>query len=140
MDWDQYFLIIAEAVRSKSECLRKQYGAVIVNSDKIIVSTGFNGTPFGVQDCHECLMDKAEMPAGTGNSLCRAIHAEENAVVFAGREKAKGGTLYLYGSTNKPCKRCRRLIIQVGLSKVVGFDGSTMNEYNPVDWKWREEL
>lgn len=133
--WDKYFFEIAKAVSSKSKCLSKQYGAIIVNKDKIVISTGFNGTPFGVLDCEKCprLADENYMP-GKDYDSCRSIHAEENAIVFAGREKAKGGVMYLYGPLSPPCVRCKRLIINVGIERVLGFDGVVMAEYKPEQW------
>ena len=133
-NWEEYFFEIAKAVSTKSECLRKHYGAIIVNKDKIIVSTGFNGTPFGVSDCVECHKDKEKLPHDSHYHVCRSIHAEENAIIFAGRERAQGGIMYLFGPSSTPCYRCKRLIINVGIIKVIVFDGAHRTEFNPKDW------
>jgi len=134
-DWDKYFFEIAKAVSTKSKCLRRQYGAIIVNEDRVLVSTGFNGTPFGVKDCVVCKRDEMGCEPGERYDLCRSIHAEENAIVFAGMEKAKGGVMYLYGELSEPCThKCKKLILNVGITKVMGYDGRNVLVFNPREW------
>jgi len=131
-EWDEYFFEIAKAVSTKSKCLKRHYGAVIANQDHIVVSTGFNGKPFGVNDCVVC--KRVDCEPGEGYELCRSIHAEENAVIFAGMEKAKGGSMYLYGELNEPCIACKRRILNVGIVKFLGYDGENVIVFNPKDW------
>ena len=92
-----YYLDIAQTVAERSTCLRKKYGAIIVKND-VIVSTGYNGAPRGRKNCTdmgECLRDKLQIPRGERYELCRAVHAEANAIIAASREQMLGATLYM---------------------------------------------
>ena len=125
-----YYLDIAESVLERSTCLRRNYGAVIVNHDEI-VSTGYNGAPRGRQNCidrNACYREKIGVPHGERYELCCAVHAEANAIISASRRDILGGTLYLVGKdaqtgellTNaEPCLQCRKLIINAGIQFVV---------------------
>jgi len=127
---DEYYLGIAEAVARRSTCLRRQYGAVIVNRDQII-STGYVGAPRGALNCidiGECPRQKANIPRGERYELCRSVHAEMNAIIHAARSDMVGGTLYLVGmeadrggyvEDAEPCKLCKRMIINAGIERVV---------------------
>ena len=118
-----YYLGIAEAVSKRSTCLRRQYGAVIVNNDEI-VATGYNGAPRGQVNCcdvGECWRETNHIPHGEQYEKCLAVHAEQNAIISAPRDKMIGATLYLYGSENGntidayPCEICQRLIDNAGI-------------------------
>ena len=88
-DKANYYLDIADAVRSRSTCLRRQYGAIIVASDEII-ATGYNGAPRGRKNCDElgrCTRQELQIPSGQRYELCRAVHAEENAIISAARKE-----------------------------------------------------
>lgn len=123
-----YYLKIAESVSLRSTCIRRQYGAVIVKDDQI-VSTGYNGSPRGSVNCCDsgkCLREEMKIPSGERYELCIAVHAEQNAIINAGREKTMGATLYLSGSENgkkidspKPCLICERMIVNSGIVEVV---------------------
>ena len=125
-----YYLDIADAVSSRSTCLRRQYGAIIVTNDEI-VATGYNGAPRGRKNCDEiggCARELLHIPSGERQELCRAVHAEQNAIISASRAEILGGTLYLVGRevktgqllpTATPCTVCRRMIINAGIAKVV---------------------
>lgn len=130
VDKDNYYLNIAEAVLGRATCLRRNYGAVIVNNDRI-VSTGYSGAPRGEQNCCDkgtCLRQELNIPAGERYELCCSVHAEQNAIIVAEREKMIGGTLYLVGvdahtgeyvENTQPCALCKRFIKQAGILKVV---------------------
>lgn len=107
--WDTYFLRLAEVVASRSNCMKRAVGAVIVN-DLRIVSTGYNGTPFGIMNCNEggCERCNSNAPSGVALDMCLCIHAEENAVIEAGRVKANGGTIYV---TLSPCLTCLKTVV-----------------------------
>lgn len=115
--WDTYFLRLAEVVATRSNCMKRAVGAVIVN-DLRIVSTGYNGTPFGCDNCSEggCPRCNALVASGQRLDECLCIHAEENAVIEAGRAKANGGTIYV---TLSPCLTCSKSIIQAGIKRVI---------------------
>jgi dCMP deaminase len=117
--WDEYFMNIAELAATRSTCLRRQVGSVIVK-DKKILATGYNGAPSGLKHCLDigCLRDKLGIPSGERHELCRATHAEQNAIVQAALfgVSIRNSTLY---STTQPCILCTKLIINAGIKKMV---------------------
>lgn len=119
--WDEYFMEIASLVAKRSTCLRRQVGAVIVK-DKHILATGYNGAPAGLAHCAEvgCLRDG--IPSGERHELCRAIHAEQNAIVQAALHGTalRESTIYV---THQPCVLCAKMLINAGVRRVV-FKGS----------------
>ena len=132
LDKDKYYLNIAEQVLERSTCLRRKYGAVLVNNDEI-VSTGYNGAPRGETNCVDCGRCKREelgVPKGERYELCVAVHAEQNCIISAARKGMIGGTLYIVGkeaqtdeyANPKPCLICRRMIVNAGIQRVVGID------------------
>lgn len=133
---ENYYLWIAKAVSERSTCLRRQYGAVIVKHDRI-VSTGYNGSPRGEENCCDkgyCHREAMNLPHGKCyDSSCPAVHAENNAIIQANPQDLKDSTLYLYGSENgntiesEPCEMCKRIIKNAGISKVIG--SSRISEY-----------
>ena len=110
---------IVELIKSRSTCLRRQVGALIVK-DKRILATGYNGAPMGCKHCEElgCLREELKVPSGERHELCRAIHAEQNAIVQAAYSgtSVNNGTLYV---TNQPCVLCAKMAINSGIKKIV---------------------
>ena len=85
--WDEYFMEIAEIVKTRSTCLRRQVGAVIVKDNRII-TTGYNGAPSGLRHCTDiggCERERLHIPSGQRHELCRALHAEQNAIIQAAK-------------------------------------------------------
>jgi len=125
--WDEYFMDIVELIKMRSTCLRRQVGALIVK-DKRILATGYNGVPAGCKHCEEigCMREKLNVPSGQRHELCRAIHAEQNAIVQAAYSgtSVKDGTLYV---TTQPCVLCAKMIINAGIKEVV-FKGDYPDE------------
>ena len=82
--WDEYFLGIADLVSKRSTCLRRRVGAVLVK-DRHILATGYNGAPSGLPHCLDigCLLQQLNVPSGERHELCRALHAEQNALIQA---------------------------------------------------------
>jgi len=117
--WDEYFMDIAHTVAKRGNCCRRQVAAVIVR-DRRIVSTGYNGTPRGITNCHEggCERCASEIPSGHSLDDCVCCHAEENAIVQAAYHgvSVKDGVLY---STISPCLMCTKMIINAGIAEVV---------------------
>ncbi len=117
--WDEYFMNIAKEIASRSNCIKRKVGTVIVR-DKRIVSTGYNGTPRGVKNCNEGGCERCNSFADGGTKLdeCLCSHAEENAIVQAAFHgiSTKGGTLYC---TYSSCLTCSKMIINAGIEKVV---------------------
>ena len=150
IDKENYYLDIAGTVMERSTCLRRCYGAIIVQHDEII-STGYNGAPRGRNNCMDlgyCTRMAMNIPSGERYELCRSVHAEANAIISAPRREVLGATLYMAcrdpatgelipGATS--CSMCRRLIINAGIARVVIRD--TPEEYRVVDVEreWIEE-
>lgn len=135
---DEYYLKIAEAVLERSTCLRRKYGAVLVKDDQII-ATGYNGSPRGEVNCCDsgiCKREEYNIPKGERYELCCAIHAEDNCISSAGRQKAIGATLYIVGKNTsdgsyanpQPCLMCRRKIVNASVARVVGLLNGEVTE------------
>ena len=119
-EWNEYFLEIAKTCASRSNCLRAQVGAVIVGEDKKIKATGYNGTPSKVVSCMElgyCYRIANNIPSGTCYETCRSIHAEQNAIIQAGQDRAMGASMYIWGH-NFICILCKRFIVQAGIETI----------------------
>lgn len=116
-DIDTYFMRIAGVVATRSTCLHRRIGAVIVRG-KQIVSTGYNGAAMGHPHCLEIGCARAGVPSGQNMELCRAAHAEQNAINFAARYgiAIEGASLY---TTHYPCSACAKSIINAGITRVV---------------------
>ncbi|AKB82869.1 MAG TPA: cytidine deaminase [Methanosarcina sp.] len=116
---DEYFLEIAFVVGKRATCLRKNVGAVIVR-DKRILATGYNGAPSGMNHCLEigCIRDLEKIPSGTRQEKCRAVHAEQNAIIQAAIHGVSiaGATIYC---THQPCILCAKMIINSNIKRVV---------------------
>ena len=122
--WDEYFMQMAELTAQHSTCLRRHVGAVIVQ-DKHVVATGYNGAPKGVAHCAEiggCLREKMGIPSGERHELCRALHAEQNAIIQAATlaQSIEGASIYI---THQPCIICAKMIINAGIKRIVVKEG-----------------
>ncbi|ACZ19791.1 deoxycytidylate deaminase [Thermanaerovibrio acidaminovorans] len=117
--WDVYFLKIAEQVATRSTCLRRAVGAVLVR-DQYIVSTGYNGAPRGTTHCLDlgCLREQLGVPSGQRHEICRGSHGEINAICQAAAMgvSTAGCTLYC---THEPCSFCTKALIGAGIREVV---------------------
>jgi dCMP deaminase len=117
--WDGYFMQLAFVVAERSTCLRRQVGAVIVK-EKQILSTGYNGSPSGLLHCDEvgCLRQSLSVPSGERQEICRAVHAEQNALVQAAKHGVAIMEADLY-VTHQPCVLCTKLLINAGIRRAV---------------------
>ena len=146
-----YYLDIAETVAKRSTCLRRHYGAVIVNHDEI-VSTGYVGAPRGRQNCSDinrCIRMELKIPRGQRYELCRSVHAEANAIISASREKMIGAAMYLVGTeastgeyivNSNSCSMCKRMVINAGIETVIIRD--SLDAYRVIhvqDWIENDE-
>ena len=141
-DKENYYLDIAETVSERGTCLRRNFGAIIVNHDEI-VSTGYNGAPRGRKNCIDtgvCIREKLGIPRGERYEVCRSVHAEANAIISAPRDKMLGSSLYLVGvnvadgsyvEKASSCSMCKRMVINAGIETVYIRD--TKDEYRKVD-------
>jgi dCMP deaminase len=147
--WDSYFYLICQSVASKSPCLSRKIGAVIVR-DNSIVSTGYNGPPRGVPHCgHDRFMNDKyianiltnspdygilwgasdikdtcprrllQYDSGTHMELCSAQHAEENAITNAARNGVSTLGCTLYMNSVQPCKNCIGTLMNAGITEIV---------------------
>jgi len=118
-DWQTYFMDIAKLVATRSTCLRRHVGAIIVKENRIL-STGYNGTPTGIRHCLErgCLRDELNIPSGQRHELCRGLHAEQNAIIQAAYHGVSIESSEIY-CTNQPCIICAKMIINAGLKKII---------------------
>lgn len=121
--WDEYFMEIAKLVASRSTCLRRKVGALIVK-DRRILSTGYNGTPKGLRHCEEveCLREKKKIPSGERHELCRGLHAEQNALIQAALYGVSPSGAVIY-CTHQPCSICAKMLINAGIVEIVIQDG-----------------
>jgi dCMP deaminase len=143
MNRNEYYLNITRQVAEGSTCLRRKYGAIIVKNDETIAE-GYNGAPRGEDNCCDlkvCERERLNIPKGERYELCRAVHAEQNAIICASRRDMIGSTMYITGVENdgsyadpRPCLICAKLIKNAGIEKVVGRakDGSVI-EYDVKD-------
>ena len=146
IDKENYYLDIAGTVLERSTCMRRCYGAIIVNHDEI-VSTGYNGAPRGRRNCADlgyCTREAMNIPSGQRYELCRSVHAEANAIISAARRDTMGATIYMACKDpdsgelipdSTSCSMCRRQIINAGIERVVIRD--TKTKYRVVyveDW------
>ena len=119
-DWDTYFMRITKLVATRSSCLRRSVGAVLVK-DKRILATGYNGAPAGMAHCEEagCLRDQLHIPSGERHELCRGLHAEQNAIIQAARQGTEIKDSTLYCTT--------KMLINAGVTRIV-YEGSYPDE------------
>jgi len=147
------YLDVAVSIANRSSCSRRKFGAVIVKNDTII-ATGYNGTMRGALNFGDptempCLKDLYNEEATISYNTCPALHAEENACLIAGRERALGSTMYLapaFGTGDRPCFRCRRVIWQTGIKTVIFInrDGNISEDnasmYVKLDNEWMMDM
>ncbi len=121
--WDEYFLELSRLVAKRATCLRRKVGAVLVK-DKRILATGYNGAPRGLAHCLDigCIRQKLHIPSGERHELCRALHAEQNALIQSSLYgiSVKDATLY---ATNQPCIICAKMLINAGIKEIIIADG-----------------
>ena len=140
---DKYYLDIALAVSKRSTCLKRHYGCVIVKDD-IIIATGYNGNPRGEENCCDCgVCKRADAERYKGYEDCNAVHAEQNALIAASRDRLIGSTVYLACETHMvkslgdsnwlcawvedetpiPCNICANMLKNAGVTRVVNRGG-----------------
>jgi len=125
--WNDYFMDIAAMVATRSTCLRRQVGCVLVK-DRRILATGYNGAPVGVDHCSEvgCRRMQEGVPSGERVEMCRGVHAEQNAIIQGARYGVvlMGATAYV---TTQPCSICTKMLINAGIEEII-YDGDFPDE------------
>jgi len=124
--WDGRFMEMAGVIAKWASCYQQErkIGCVIVKG-KRIMTTGYNGAPTGIETCverGECMRKRLNIPSGTRQELCFAVHAEQNAIVQAAKLGVgiDGATLYC---THQPCVMCAKIIVNAGIRRVVYRNG-----------------
>ncbi|KAK9463008.1 cytidine deaminase-like protein [Lipomyces oligophaga] len=125
--WDSYFMQLANLAARRSNCMKRRVGCVLVRGKRVI-ATGYNGTPRGIRNCNEggCSRCNSGATAGGNLATCLCLHAEENALLEAGRERVLGEDSVLYCNTC-PCLTCTIKIVQMGLNEVVYANSYSMD-------------
>ncbi len=121
--WDEYFMRMAFMAATRSNCVRRKVGAVIIK-EKRIISTGYNGPPRGALHCDEigCLREQLKVPPGERRELCMGLHAEQNAIIQAAYNGTaiNGGIIYV---TTHPCSDCSKMLINSGIKEIIFSEG-----------------
>ena len=117
--WDQYFMAMAHLASNRSTCLRRQVGAVLTKDNQIL-GTGYNGAPKRTKHCIEtgCIREELDVPSGERHELCRAVHAEQNAIIQCAVSGSSTKHTVLY-CTTYPCSICAKIIINADIIVVV---------------------
>ena len=122
--WQTYFSDIAVLVATRSTCLRRQVGAILVKDNRIL-ATGYNGAPKDTAHCEYlggCLREKLNIPSGQRHEICRAVHAEQSAIIQAAKYGVSVDGAFLY-CTHQPCSICAKMIINCGIKSVFYLEG-----------------
>lgn len=148
---DQYYLEIAKTVSCRSTCFRRMQGAIVVSCDDEVVGTGYCGAPRGTKDCFErgfCIRSQQNIPAGERYELCRSVHAEQNALLAAGKQSI-GADMFIYAKScddqpfdTFPCFMCKRVIINARIKRVIcSTKTGGMNIFHVKDWvdEWKKQ-
>lgn len=117
--WDEYFMKLAHEVATRTTCMRRAVGAIIVKERRIL-ATGYNGVPTGIRHCFEagCLREELGIPSGERHEMCKGLHAEQNAIIQAARYgiNISDSSIYI---TTQPCVVCAKMIINAGIQEIV---------------------
>lgn len=117
--WDEYFMSMADYASTRTTCLRRAVGAVIVKDHRVL-ATGYNGVPTGIRHCAEvgCLRQQLGVPSGQRHEICRGLHAEQNAIIQAARYGVDISGASIYVNT-QPCVVCAKMLINAGITEIV---------------------
>lgn len=99
--WDSYFIMLCNLASQRSNCMKRRVGCLLVCSSRVI-ATGYNGTPRGIKNCNEggCIRCNQNSSCGANLDACLCLHAEENAIIEAGRDRISSGRSVLYCNTS----------------------------------------
>ncbi|KAI9259064.1 cytidine deaminase-like protein [Sporodiniella umbellata] len=142
--WDTYFMQLSDLAARRSNCMKRRVGCIIVKDSRVI-ATGYNGTPRGLRNCNEggCGRCNEGAPCGTGLDRCLCMHAEENALLEAGRGSVNHEAGVILYTNTFPCLGCTIKIIQQGVKEVVyhqsyGMDEATAKIFREANVKLRQ--
>ena len=117
-DKEEYFLEMARLIGTRATCPRRQVGCVLVDKNNHVLATGYNGVPRRINHCTERPCPGAGLPSGEGLELCRATHAEQNALLQCSDTMA----IHTVYCTAQPCFTCTKLIMNTGAVRVLFLD------------------
>lgn len=128
--FDDIFMELAVNLAKRSHCIKRHVGAVLTKDTRII-SIGYNGPPAGTHNCDEEFSETG-CPRDSKGGCSLAIHAEQNAILYAVKNKAtvEGSTLYV---TLSPCLACARIIYSAGITKVIYLNSYAQHKGIPID-------
>lgn len=111
------YLNLCKSIATNSKCLSRQVGAILVLNN-IVIGTGFNRSPVETKACKTCIRHKHNCKSGESLDLCKALHAEQIAILTALKKNVdlSGATLYV---STSPCYQCAKLIVECKIKKVV---------------------
>lgn len=117
---DDMMMGLIKLLEMRSTCIRRHTAAILVR-DGIILSTGYNGPPSRLSHCEKCMRKELKIPSGKRLEICRAVHAEQNAILQCAIKHTdpRGSTLYCDAS---PCVTCAKLLIQIQIKKIICFE------------------
>ena len=131
VNWDTYFMGLADAAKIRANCSRREVGSILVRGHDV-VSLGYNGTPAGTLNCFEggCERCAGDWPSGERYDLCMCVHAEINSILMAARQglSTRDTTMYI---TIAPCMSCIKEIIQAGVLKIIHGGSEVPMEITP---------
>ncbi len=138
--WDEYFMMLAKLTASRSTCLSRPTGAVVVK-DRQVLASGYNGSLPGEGHCMDdgvCFRRSVAWSEEAKYDMCRSAHAEANAIALAAKKgvSLEGGSIYC---TLEPCITCAKLIIMSGISRVI-FEHSYDSPIPERDKYWKSVL
>jgi len=114
--FDDIYMDLAISLSKRSHCVKMKVGAVLTRDTRII-SLGYNGPPSGTHNCDE-KWPETGCPRDSKGSCSLALHAEQNAILYAAKNNVsiEGSTLYI---TLSPCISCARVIFTIGIRKII---------------------
>lgn len=117
--YDEYFMSMAFLAATRSTCLRRKVGAVLVKN-KHVLATGYNGPPKDMKHCDEtgCLREELGIPSGERHEICRGLHAEQNAIIQAAVFGISIDESVIY-VTDTPCVVCAKMLINSGVKEII---------------------
>lgn len=129
-NFDEIFMNLAKNLAQRSHCVKAQVGAVLTKDTRII-SIGYNGPPSGTHNCDEDFPEEG-CPRDSKGSCSLALHAEQNAILYASKNGAnlEGSTLYV---TLSPCIACARVIFSMKIKKVFFMESYAKYKGIPTD-------
>lgn len=122
-----YFLDLALRCAEQGNCIRRNYGSILVDSFGCIVATGYTGVPKKRMHCVKCWRKENNIPSGQNYEKCRSVHSEMNAVIQAGK-LARGCNLYLAGYdvethdeilNPQPCFLCIKILVNADVKNII---------------------